>query len=223
MTLETFAARVEDVHGRIARACERASRSPDEVTLIAVSKSWPTATVCTAWQAGLRHFGENRVQEGVAKVEALESLGIRPTWHLIGHLQTNKARAAVKAFVILHSVDSERLLQAIALTGSPTRIMIEVNVAQEASKYGVAPELLPALLAAAAEIDLVKVEGLMTVAPRVDDPEDVRSIFRTLRELALRNDLPSLSMGMTDDFEVAIEEGATHIRVGRAIFGERNV
>jgi PLP dependent protein len=223
MTLETFAARVEDVHGRIARACERASRSPDEVTLIAVSKSWPTASVCTAWQAGLRHFGENRVQEGVAKVEALESLGIRPTWHLIGHLQTNKARAAVKAFVILHSVDSERLLQAIALTGSPTRIMIEVNVAQEASKYGVAPELLPALLAAAAEIDLVKVEGLMTVAPRVDDPEDVRSIFRTLRELALRNDLPSLSMGMTDDFEVAIEEGATHIRVGRAIFGERNV
>jgi PLP dependent protein len=223
MTLETIAARVEAVHGRIAGACERASRSPDEVTLIAVSKSWPTASVCTAWQAGLRHFGENRVQEGVAKVEALESLGIRPTWHLIGHLQTNKARAAVKAFVILHSVDSERLLQAIALTGSPTRIMIEVNVAQEASKYGVAPELLPALLAAAAEIDLVKVEGLMTVAPRVDDPEDVRSIFRTLRELALRNDLPSLSMGMTDDFEVAIEEGATHIRVGRAIFGERNV
>jgi len=197
------------------------------VTLVAVSKTWPAATVLAAMEAGLRDFGENRVQEGVAKAAAvaLASAGRAsddPTWHLVGHLQTNKVGAALGTFAILHAVDSERLLRAIdAAASQPVPLMIEVNVAAEPTKYGIAPEQLPGLLAAARALPRIEARGLMTVAPRVPAPEEARPVFRELRTLAARNGLEELSMGMTEDFEVAIEEGATHIRVGRALFGER--
>lgn len=213
--------RIEQVRKRVALACQRAGRSPGEVTVIAVSKTSPAAEVAAAWEAGVRDFGENRVQEGLAKIDELRGRGIAPRWHLVGHLQTNKARAAVKAFAILHSVDSERLVEAIAATGSSTRIMIEVNVSGEPTKFGVAPAALPGLLATAKKHELLQVEGLMTVAPQVREPEEARPVFSRLRELGQAHGVACLSMGMTDDFEVAIEEGATHVRIGRAIFGER--
>ena len=147
---------------------------------------------------------------------------MQPTWHLVGHLQTNKARAALDAFDILHAVDSERLLRTISAAATRrASVMIEVNVAGEQTKFGVAPAEVAPLLRVASGLHEVSVTGLMTVAPHVANAEEVRPVFRTLRELAEANGLASLSMGMTDDFEVAIEEGATHVRVGRAIFGER--
>lgn len=214
------AERVAAVRERIALAAERSGRAPDAVTLIAVSKTWPAAAVRDVLAAGVADFGENRVQEGVAKAEELDGEAIR--WHLIGHLQTNKARAALGTFAILHAVDSERLLRAIAAAASaPARIMIEVNVAEEPSKFGVTPPEVASLLKVAAALPQIDVRGLMTVAPHVDDAELVRPVFRGLRELAEANGLRELSMGMTNDYEVAIEEGATFVRVGRAIFGER--
>lgn len=214
------AERVAAVRNRIALAAERSGRAPDAVTLIAVSKTWPAAAVRDVLAAGVADFGENRVQEGVAKAEELDGEAIR--WHLIGHLQTNKARAALGTFAILHAVDSERLLRAIAAAASaPARIMIEVNVAEEPSKFGVTPPEVASLLKVAAALPQIDVRGLMTVAPHVDDAELVRPVFRALRELAEANGLRELSMGMTNDYEVAIEEGATFVRVGRAIFGER--
>lgn len=226
-TVPGIAANLAEVRARIERACERSGRSPSEVTLIAVTKTWPAETVVAAMQAGLADFGENRVQEGVAKAAEVglatrNSPLVTPAWHLIGHLQTNKVRAALGTFAILHAVDSERLLRAIDATADqPVPIMIEVNVAAEPTKYGIAPEQLPALLELARDLANVRVTGLMTVAPRVADADAVRPVFRTLRGLAERNHLEHLSMGMTEDFETAIEEGATHIRVGRALFGER--
>lgn len=214
------AERVAAVRERIALAAERSGRAPDAVTLIAASKTWPAAAVRDVLAAGVADFGENRVQEGVAKAEELDGEAIR--WHLIGHLQTNKARAALGTFAILHAVDSERLLRAIAAAASaPVRIMIEVNVAEEPSKFGVTPREVASLLKVAATLPGIDVRGLMTVAPHVDDAELVRPVFRGLRELAEANGLRELSMGMTNDYEVAIEEGATFVRVGRAIFGER--
>lgn len=226
-TVSAIAANLAEVRSRIERACERSRRPPSAVTLIAVSKTWPAATVVAAMEGGLAHFGENRVQEGVAKaaevaLAARNAPAVQPTWHLIGHLQTNKVRAALGTFAILHAVDSERLLRAIDATADqPVPLMIEVNVAAEPTKYGIAPEHLPSLLAVARDLANVRATGLMTVAPRVADAEDVRPVFRKLRELAERHRLEHLSMGMTEDFEIAIEEGATHIRVGRALFGER--
>ena len=219
--VDVLASRVEGVRQRITLACERAGRAPGEVTLVAVSKTWSADDVASAWHAGLRDFGENRVQEALPKIEDLAARGLNPTWHLVGHLQTNKVKAAVNTFAILHSVDSERLVEAIAATGQPTRIMIEVNVSGEPTKFGLAPEALPALVGVARSYQHLRVEGLMTVAPLTVDPQEARPVFRRLRELAREHGLASLSMGMTDDFEVAIEEGATHVRVGRAIFGER--
>lgn len=216
----TIAARTEAVRERVELACQRAGRRSTEVTLIAVSKTWPAETVADATAAGLTDFGENRVQEAVAKMDELPHDAL--TWHLIGHLQTNKVRAAAGRFAILHAVDSERLLHAVAANArEPQRVMIEVNVSGEATKFGVSPAGLERLLAAAATLPTVRVEGLMTVAPLAADPEASRPYFRSLRMLAEQHGLRALSMGMTGDFEVAIEEGATHIRVGRAIFGER--
>jgi pyridoxal phosphate enzyme (YggS family) len=217
--------RLAAVRARIAGACGRAGRDPAEVTLVAVTKTWPAGTVLAALAAGLTDFGENRVQEGVAKAaEVAIRCGVAPVprWHLVGHLQTNKVRAALGTFAILHTVDSERLLRAIdAAASQPVPVMIEVNIAAEPTKFGIAPEQLPGLLDAARGLPNVEVRGLMTVAPRVPEPEQARPAFRALRELARRHGLKELSMGMTEDFEVAIEEGATHIRVGRALFGER--
>lgn len=225
--LATVVARnVAAVRERIARACERAGRDPHEVTLVAVSKTFGPEAILAAFESGVTDFGENRVQEAIPKFEAVHSvLGPQPSalvTHLVGHLQTNKVRAALGAFAILHAVDSERLLRAInAAATSPVRLMIEVNVSGEATKYGIPPAQLPVLLGTAASLRNVRVEGLMTVAPRVSDPAETRPVFRELANLAPKHGLESLSMGMTEDFEVAIEEGATHVRVGRAIFGDR--
>jgi len=217
-----LAGRIEAVRSRIRAAAERAGRDPASVTLVAVSKTCPAETVAEAWRAGLTDFGENRVAEGAAKASGLAALGLRPMWHLIGHLQTNKVQAALSSFAILHAVDSERLLRAIsAAADSPVRIMIEVNVSGEATKYGIAVGDVPAMLTCASTLRRIRVEGLMTVAPQVTNPEEARPVFRELRMLAAAHGLQCLSMGMTGDFEIAIEEGATHVRVGRAIFGER--
>ncbi|MGE3074013.1 MAG: YggS family pyridoxal phosphate-dependent enzyme [Dehalococcoidia bacterium] len=221
-----FATRLSEVREHIARAAERSGRSPEAITLIAVSKTHPAGAVIAALRTGQSDFGENRVQEGVAKAAEVASLAGAlpgsPKWHLIGHLQTNKVRAALGTFAILHSVDSERLLRAIsAAATSPAQVFIEVNVAAEPQKYGIAVAEVPAMVEAARSLPNIVVTGLMTVAPHVQDVEQTRPIFRTLRGLAEANALESLSMGMTNDYEVAIEEGSTHVRIGRALFGDR--
>jgi pyridoxal phosphate enzyme (YggS family) len=218
----SIAQNLAEVRSRIDAACMRAGRSPDDVTLIGVTKGMPAEAVAEAIEAGLADAGENRVQEAVGKIDALAARGLRPRWHLIGHLQSNKARDAVERFAIIHSVDSLRIAEAISRRArGPVPIFLEVNVAQEASKFGLSPGEVRATLPAMQALPNIDVLGLMTVAPRVDEPEGVRAVFRALRELRDAVSLRALSMGMTDDFEVAIEEGATHVRVGRAIFGER--
>lgn len=214
--------RIAGLRARIDAACDRAGRHRADVTLIAVSKMHPASMVATAYAAGLRHFGENRVQEALPKIESLRAAGVTPRWHLIGHLQTNKIRAAMEGFDILHSIDSERLAQAISKRAErPVSVLIEVNIAGEASKYGVAPEDVQKLAQSIGRLANINLRGLMTVAPQVDNSEDVRPVFRRLRELRDEIGLPELSMGMTDDFEVAVEEGSTLVRVGRALFGAR--
>jgi pyridoxal phosphate enzyme (YggS family) len=216
--------RVVQVRARIDRAAERAGRNPNEITLIAVSKTHPAPSVVEVARTGISEFGENRVQEGVAKAAELAGLANvpQPTWHLIVHLQTNKVRAALGTFGILHSVDSERLARAISgAATTPVRIMIEVNVATEPQKYGVSAAELPALVETTRTLPNIELLGLMTVAPHVSDVEETRPIFRSLKQLADQSGLAALSMGMTNDFEVAIEEGATHVRIGRALFGDR--
>ncbi len=220
--------RAEAVRERIARAAERVGRRPEEVTLVAVAKTLPLAVVQQAYAAGLTHLGENRVQEALAKYAEFRPADL--TLHLVGHLQRNKARKAAQLFDVIHSLDSLGLAEALAVAragGPPLPVLVEVNVAGEESKAGVAcAEALP-LLARVCELPHLQPQGLMTVAPLVADAEAVRPVFRRLREL--RDDcerelgirLPHLSMGMTNDFEVAVEEGATLVRVGRAIFGER--
>ena len=226
MTLPALDAGIRDrllaIRQRVAAACERSNRDPATVTVIAVSKTFPYEAVAAAWSAGLRDFGENRVQEGVAKAAQVQRLGLMPTWHLIGHLQRNKAKEAIRRFAILHAVDSERLLEAIEADAlEPVRVCLEVNVAGEATKFGVAPANVGQLAAFARSLRKVRLEGLMTVAPQDANPEAIRPVFRSLRELASELGLGMLSMGMSEDFEVAIEEGSTHVRIGRAIFGER--
>ncbi len=217
-----IAARVSEVRERIAAACARAGRRPDEVTLIAVTKGHGVAAIEQAYAAGMRDFGENRVQEASAKIAELRRRGLSPRWHLIGHLQRNKVPAAIDLFDILHTVDSERLAEAIDTRASQrVPALVEVNVAGEATKHGVPPAAAAEFAERLLRYANLDVRGLMTVAPQVDDPEDARAVFRELRRM--RDDLgfSELSMGMTGDFEVAIEEGATLVRVGRAIFGSR--
>ena len=210
------------VRERMAAACARAGRAPNEVTLVGVSKGFPAEAVAEAHAAGLRDLGENRVREAAGKIELLAARGVRPRWHLIGHLQRNKAKTAVELFGIIHSVDSVRLAQALSRRAHESvPILLEVNVAQEAGKFGFAPEEVTSALSTIEALPNLDVRGLMTVAPLTDDPERVRPVFRRLRELRDAHGLQELSMGMTGDFEVAIEEGATLIRVGRAIFGPR--
>ncbi len=218
--------RIEAVRERAALACQRAGRPVDGVTLIAVSKTWPAEAVVAALGCGVTDFGENRVQEALEKMGAVDSLlpvaGPMPTFHLIGHLQTNKVKSISGRFAILHGIDSERLIETVGrFAKEPQRVMLEVNVSGESSKFGVAPGDVGRALESAAATSCVFVTGLMTIAPQSDDAECARPVFRELRKLAERHALPDLSMGMTNDFETAIEEGATHIRVGRAIFGER--
>ncbi len=219
---QDVAAGADRVRNRIARACERAGRDAASVTLVAVSKGQPVEAVRAAAEAGIRQFGENRIQEALPKIEEATASGVEATWHLVGHLQSNKAKAAAGAFAVIHSVDSARLLARLdAAAPAPRDVLLQVNVAAEAQKQGVAPDEVGALIEAARAASGLRLRGLMTIAPIAADPEDVRPVFRELRALAERFALPDLSMGMTDDFEVAIEEGATLVRVGRAIFGER--
>ncbi len=220
MRVGTIAERLALVQGRIAQAAERAGRSPDDVTLVAVGKAFPTEAVAEGIAAGLTHIGENRVQEAATKIPALRHLPA--TWHLIGHLQTNKAKTALELFDIIHSVDSLRLAQVLSRRAQRSiPVLLEVNVAGEASKFGFPPSEALQSAEAVTRLPHVDLRGLMTIAPLVGDPEQVRPVFRELRRLRDALGLPQLSMGMTDDFEVAIEEGATIVRIGRAIFGER--
>ncbi len=221
-SLNDIGRRIAAVRTRIAAACERAGRASSSVTLIGISKTHPAGAVALAHAAGLLDFGENRVQEASAKIDALRAQQIAPRWHLVGHLQTNKAAAAVGLFDILHSVDSGRLADAIDRHARRrVGVLIEVNVAGEASKFGVGPGEADALAQHIASLPQLELLGLMTVAPQTPDVESVRPVFQRLRELRDALGLRELSMGMTDDFEVAVEEGATMVRVGRAIFGPR--
>lgn len=221
-------ARLADVEVRIAAACARAGRAREEVTLVAVTKTHPAEVVAAAAEAGLTHVGENRVQELVAKREALPSLPV--AWHHIGRVQTNKARDLVRHADLVHGVASLHAAEALAAkavqAGHVLPILVQVNVSGEASKDGVAPDEAAALVDAIDALDGLRLDGLMGIAAPSDDPEDARPAFRALRTLrdALRTDarpLPILSMGMSDDAEVAIEEGATHVRIGSALFGAR--
>ena len=227
-----IAGRVAAVRDRIARAAARAGRAADEVTLIAVSKTFPAAAVREAFAAGLRDFGENKVQEAEEKAPALADLaaqGLR--WHLVGHLQSNKARKAAFLFDRIHSLDDAalgpRLEKAAAQKGRVLPVLVQVDLAGEATKFGVSEEKLEGILDALRGLKSVHVEGLMVLPPYQEDPEKSRPYFRRLRELRdearARNLIVGshLSMGMSHDLEVAVEEGATLVRVGTALFGER--
>lgn len=222
----TLAARLADVRAAIARACAAAGRDPAEVTLIGASKTQPPELLAEACAAGLLDFGENRAQELAAKADAAPLRAYPIRWHFIGSLQRNKVREVLPRIAALHSLDSLRLADEIERhTPQGARRLacyIEVNVAGEASKAGIAPSELAALLQALASRASIEVVGLMTVAPAATDPEQVRPVFRELRELAHAHGLRGLSMGMTEDYPVAIAEGATAVRVGRALFGPRN-
>ena len=220
--------RLESVRERIARAAARVGRDPASVTLIGATKSVDVDRVRAAFHAGLRDFGENRVQEALPKIAAV---GAGPRWHLIGHLQRNKARQAVGSFDVIHSIDTVALAETVDLAGRRTdrrvSVLIEVNVGGESTKFGVAPGAAEGLADVLGSCEWVRPVGLMTIAPAAHDPQAVRPVFRALRELRDRLQLRvgetfrELSMGMSDDFEVAVEEGATMVRIGRAIFGER--
>jgi pyridoxal phosphate enzyme (YggS family) len=242
---DTIAERINTIRERVAVAAVRAGRNPGDVTLVAVTKTQPPEAVAEAVAAGAIDLGENRVQEALPKIAALGDRA-RLHWHLIGHLQRNKARGAAEQFDLVHSLDSVRLAEAldraaaplVAAGGPPLAVLLQVNVSGEASKdgfdlpSGIANTVqFPTFLADVAQIlalPHLQVQGLMTIAPWSPNPEAARPVFRALREL--RDDLAGrfpaanwqhLSMGMTDDFEIAIEEGATLVRVGRAIFGAR--
>jgi pyridoxal phosphate enzyme (YggS family) len=229
---------------RIAEAAQRSGRDPEDVSLVAVTKTFPADVVLAAYEAGVRHFGENRVGEGISKITAIQPYisGQLPTWHMVGHIQSRKASRVVEYYDYVHSVDrlkiARRLSRYADEAGRTIPVLLECNVSGEASKYGFALDnwerdesRQSAFFAAVEEIlalPALEVQGLMTMPPYVDDPEEVRPLFVSLRMLrnALRERFPSigwhqLSMGMTNDFEVAVEEGATMVRVGRGIFGPR--
>jgi pyridoxal phosphate enzyme (YggS family) len=232
------------VEERIAEAALRAGRDPHQITVVAITKSFPMEAALAAYEMGLHHLGENRPEEGETKVtevnEALE--GPRPTWHMVGHIQSRKAALAAAHFDVIHSVDrlkiARRLSRFATAAGRELPILLECNVSGEESKYGFSMdrwsdhegqrEAFFSAVAAILSLDRLRMRGLMTMAPLVDDPEETRPVFAGLR--ALRDTLKArfpqadwrdLSMGMTDDFEVAVEEGATLLRLGRAIFGPR--
>ena len=222
MRVETVAERLARVNERIATACETSGRSPEGVTLVAVTKGVPPWAIQQAAAAGIRHFGENRIQETQAKMEELSRLADHVTWHLLGHLQTNKVKTALVLFDIIHSVDSLHLAEAISRSATkPVPIFLEVNIAGEQTKFGLSPDGLVTNSAAIALLPNLEVRGLMTIAPQSAKTEEARRYFQRLREAGERLGLRELSMGMSDDFEVAVEEGATHVRIGRAIFEER--
>ena len=220
--MDEIAQNLDRVREQIRTAAERAGRKPDDVTLVAVSKTVEPERLETALAAGQTLFGESRLQEAKAKIPLVSG---RAHWHMVGHLQTNKARDAVALFELIHSVDSVKL--AIELNkwaeraGKTQPILLEVNVSGEGRKFGPRPEDLDAAVDEINQLPHLEVRGLMTIAPFRDNVEDARPAFCRLRELRDRAGLRELSMGMTHDFEVAIEEGATMVRIGTAVFGER--
>ena len=207
---EEIRASIAALETRIAAACARAGRARSEVTLVAVTKTFPASDVDIAIDAGMTDIGENKVQEARDKKPSVTRAA---RWHLIGHLQSNKAKDAVRLFDVIQTVDSLELAEKITRAGSP-ELLLQVNIGREPQKSGVDPSDVPALA------KRIALRGLMAIPP-VGEPEEMRSYFRELRALRDECGLEQLSMGMTDDFEVAIEEGATIIRVGRAIFGSR--
>ncbi|MFN8464966.1 MAG: YggS family pyridoxal phosphate-dependent enzyme [Caldilineaceae bacterium] len=231
-TAGQIAANLESVRRRMAAAAIRAGRDPRDVLLVAVSKTQPMPMIEAAVAAGQRDFGENRLEELWPKVEAARDAHLEVTWHFIGTIQSRKTEATVGPWALIHSVDrakiAQRLSRDAAKAGQVLRVLLEVNVSGEESKHGFVPAELLAAAPELAALPGIRVAGLMTMAPLVDDPEAARPVFRALREL--RDNLMvrcpqaewrHLSMGMTNDFEVAIEEGATIVRVGSAIFGTR--
>lgn len=229
--MSSISSRLTEVRERIAAAARSAGRDHSSVRLVAVSKTFPIESVREAWQAGQRDFGENRVQEALQKIGASADLTIR--WHLLGHLQTNKARKAASAFSTIQSVDSvdllRRLDQAAGEAGTAPELLVQVDLAREATKFGAPPDEALRVLEAASRCEAVRVTGLMTLPPVPDIPEEARPWFRQLRDLRDSWNaggipgamLEELSMGMSGDFEVAVQEGATIVRVGTAIFGSR--
>lgn len=221
----------DKVAGNILKACEKSGRKPDEVTLIAVSKTKPVSMLQEIYDHGCRDFGENKVQELVEKYEVLPK-DIR--WHLIGHLQRNKVKYVVDKAALIHSVDSLKLAEEISKEALKKNvevdILIEVNVAEEESKFGVKAEDAPKLVSQIAKLPGIHIKGLMTIAPYVENPEDNRQYFAQLRQLSVDISAKNidnvtmnvLSMGMTGDYETAVSEGATLVRVGTGIFGERH-
>jgi len=222
---KTIAGNIEEIRERIAHAAASVSRPPDGVTLVAVAKFRSPEQIAEAVEAGVKIFGENRVQEAKSKYHLLpEDL----TWHMVGHLQTNKAKDAVAIFDCIHSLDSIRIADEVekrcAAAQKTMDVMLEVNISGEEAKFGLEPEEVESVVRHVLTLPHLRLKGLMTMAPFVDDPETVRPVFRGLRELRDRlNDsglchLNDLSMGMTQDYEVAIQEGATMVRIGSAIF-----
>ena len=226
-----ISANLAAVRDRIAQAARGAGRDPGAIRLIAISKTFPAEAVAAAAAAGQRDFGENRVQEALQKIRATAELQLG--WHLVGHLQTNKARKAAGVFRSIQSIDSVDLMRRVdegaAGTGHSPELLIQVDLAGETPKFGAAPGELTALFAAAGELTAARVVGLMLLPPFAEDPEKARPWFKRLRELGDElaasgvpaGQLRELSMGMSHDFHVAVEEGATIVRVGTAIFGER--
>ena len=224
--------RLQEVEKRIAAACKRSGRDRSEVTLVAVSKTKPVEDIRAFYDLGLRQFGENRPQELRDKTDALPPDTI---WHMIGHLQRNKVKYVVGRAALIHSVDSLPLAEAISQEALKRQrvadVLIEVNVAGEESKFGLSGEECLLFVREAAKLPGLRICGLMTIAPFVDDPEENRPVFRALKQLSVdiaRENIDNvtmyvLSMGMTNDYEVAIEEGATIVRIGTALFGERNL
>ncbi len=223
---ESLQANLEAVREAIRASSERASRDANAVALVAVTKTVPVERIREAIRLGLHTFGENRVQEAMPKMDEIGPAGV--DWHLIGHLQTNKVKFVEGRFQMVQSVDSAALAEALdRRLQSALEVLVEVNVAEEPQKTGALPADLPAIAAVVASAGHLRLRGLMTIAPMVTDPERVRPIFRRLRSLRdeasqqLGMPLPVLSMGMTDDYPVAVEEGATMLRLGRALFGPR--
>jgi len=224
----TFSERLAEVRNRIKAACEKSGRDPKSVRILAASKAQPPEKIREAAECGLTLFGENRVQEARQKIP-LSPSGLE--WHMIGHLQTNKAREATRLFQMTHSVDSPKLLEAIDAAGESAgrvaRVCLEINVSGESSKFGLPPEAAPEIFKLANGLKHLEITGLMTIPPVAEDPDAVRHFFARLR--ALREQwrdlsgfaLNELSMGMSHDFEVAIEEGATIVRLGTVLFGRR--
>jgi len=228
---ESVAANVARVMARIHEAALRARRHPNEIRLVAVSKTIPVSSILEAVGAGVSALGENYLQEALPKIKAVD---VHVQWHFIGHLQSNKAHLAVKLFDMIHSVDSFKLAQEISrralAEGKVIDVLIQVNVSGEQSKFGIQPDMLKLLLEQASALEGIQVKGLMTMPPFFNQPELCRPCFRKLRDLARsmreigipRVKMDELSMGMSGDFEVAIEEGANLVRVGTAIFGARS-